>query len=309
MMIYDIIIIGAGPSGLTAAIYAQRMGKKSIIVNNGAPGGRMLNTHLIENYPGIDSISGGGLAMIMFNQATKFGTEFEFSKVINVKHSKITKLNTVYTDSEKEIIGRTVYISAGMEPKLLKLPRTKELFGNGISTCVICDGAFARNKPIAIIGGGNAAAEETLFAKTIASKVYIINNQASIKAEKVTVDKLMASENVEIINYSDIVEYIGVEKLEGIVIQNNKTNEKRNIVVAGIFLYIGNSPNIKFASSLDIRSDNGFIEVNQLTLETKVESIFAGGDVIDRSIKQITIATADGTIAALHAIKYIDSNF
>ncbi len=307
---YDIIIIGAGPAGLTAATYAQRMGKKTIIIEKNAPGGRMLNTHIIENYPGIASISGGGLAIEMFKQASNFGTEFEIgSSVVDIRHDENKKINYVELENGKIIEGLTVFITSGMEPKMLDLENTDKFFGKGISTCVICDGAFARNKPIAIIGGGTSATEETLFAKTISQHVYIINRNEELFGEKITLDKIKDFDNVTTFNRSIVTRYIGEDSIEGIVIKNLDTNEETTLDVKYVFLYIGSIPNSSFIHKLGITNEYGYIDVDPWTMKTKIPSIFAGGDVIGRKVKQISIATGDGTIASLEAIRYIDENF
>ncbi len=307
---YDIIIIGAGPAGLTAAIYAQRMRKKVIVIEKNAPGGHMLNTHIIENYPGISSISGGGLAIEMFKQATSFGTTFEIgSSVTNIRHDKDKKINYVELENGKIIEGLTVFITSGMEPKMLDIENTDKFFGKGISTCVICDGAFAKNKPIAIVGGGTSATEETLFAKTISQHVYIINKNDQLYGEEVTLEKIKDFDNVTIFNRSVVSKYIGEDNIEGIVIKNLDTNEETILDVKYVFLYIGSIPNSSFIQKLGITNEFGYIDVDPWTMKTSIPSIFAGGDVTGRRIKQISIATGDGTIASLEAIRYIDENF
>ena len=307
---FDIVIIGGGPSGLTAAIYVQRMGKKALIIEKNAPGGRMLNTHLVENYPGIDSITGGQLSINIFNQATKFGTQFEFgASVIDIKHNEKTKINEIFLDNGKVIPSLTVYITSGSTPKLLNLQNTDKFFGNGISTCVICDGSFARGGPIAIIGGGNSAAEEAIFARSISSHVYIINRLEEIIAEKVILNKLKTFENVTILNSSEVVKYLGEDKITGVRVKNSISGKEIELDVNYIFLYIGSSPNTNFAKKLNILDENGYIKIDPWTMKTNIASIFAGGDVVPRKFKQISISTSDGTIAALEAIKYIDENF
>ncbi len=307
---YDIVIIGAGPAGLTAAIYAQRMGKKTIVIEKNAPGGRMLNTHIIENYPGVQSLSGGELAIQMFTQAMNFGAQFEMGhSVVDIKHDEHKKVNYVELENGKVIEGLTVFITTGTQPRMIDVENTDKFFGNGISTCVICDGAFAKGKQIAIIGGGISATEETLFARTISEHVYIINRNEQLAGGEQTLAKLKETENLTVYNRSVLTKYIGEDKIEGIVIKNLDTNEETILDAKYVFLYVGSDPNSSFVKNLGITNEYGYIDVDPWTLKTKIPSIYAGGDVIGRRVKQVTVSTGDGTIASLEALRYIDENF
>ncbi len=304
MNIYDLVIVGSGPAGVTAAIYGQRMGLKTLIVEKGAPGGRLLNTHSIGNYPGFENISGGDLSMKLFNQATKLGAEYKFGEVTKIK-DEYEKIKTVVV-GEEEVKAKTIFISAGMSPMMLKIPRVDDFYGKGgLGICVICDAAFHKGKPIALIGGGNSATEESLFAQSIASKVYLINKFSSLKAEKITLERIKKTEKIEVMNNTEVIELLGDEKLSGIMVKNNQTNEVSKIELSGVFVYIGNLPNTSFIRGLDILDDNNFIQVNY-KFETKIPGIFAGGDVIEKHFRQITTSVSDGTEAALWAAKYIE---
>ncbi len=304
--IYDIIIIGSGPAAFAAGIYGGRSEADILILEQNAPGGRLLNTHLVENYPGFESISGGELALAFLNHAQKFGVKSVYEKVEGLTNAA-KEIKTVETKDNK-YYARTVIIASGTKSRLLDLPKVDKFFGKGISVCVICDGAFHRKKPIALIGGGNSATEESLFAANLASKVYIVNITENLNAEKITLDKMKTKDNIEIHNNSEVIEILGEDKLEGIKIKNNKTQKEETIALSGLFFYIGNIPNTHFAHDLKIVNDQNYIDVNPKTMETSISGVYAAGDVIDKHYRQITTSVADGTIAVLSALNYLQTH-
>ncbi len=304
--IYDIIIIGSGPAAFAAGIYGGRSEADILILEQSAPGGRLLNTHLVENYPGFESISGGELALSFLNHTQKFGvkTAYETVEKLSDVHEPIKLIQT----NANTYKARSIIIASGTKSRLLDLPKVDKFFGKGISVCVICDGAFHRKKPIALVGGGNSAAEESLFASNLASKVYIINIMDKIMAEKITTEKIKTKDNIEVRNNSEVIEILGEDKLEGIKVKNNETNQEEIIDLSGLFFYIGNIPNTHFAHELNIVNEQGYIDVNMRTMETAIPGIFAAGDVIEKQFRQITTSVADGTIAVLSAINYLETH-
>jgi thioredoxin reductase (NADPH) len=287
-MNYDVIIVGAGPAGLTSAIYLLRAGKKVLILEKETIGGQISSSPLVENYPGFSAISGSTLADNLYNQILNLGGDIELEEVLKIEDKKVTTDESVYN-------AKAIILALGVKPRLLGLDREEDFIGNGISFCVSCDGAFYKNKTVAVIGGGNSAIGNALYLKDICKKVYLIQNLDKLTCEDILIPKLK-SENLEILFNSKVDELIGQDSLETIVVNNNE------IKVDGIFISIGQIPNTKIANLLD--KDHDYI-LKDDDCATNVEGVFAAGDCTSKKIRQLTTATSDGTIAAISVINYL----
>ena len=289
----DLIIIGAGPAGLTSAIYGARAGKKVLVLEKIAYGGKIVSANLVENYPGIKSISGFDFARDLYEQTKSLGAEIKFEKVVDVIDKGDYK--EVVTN-ESTYQAKAVIIATGVENRKLELPMEKELTGKGISYCATCDGAFYKGKTVAVYGGGNTAISDALFLCDHASKVYVIYRKENLRAEKVQVDKLKSHENVEILYNSVITKINGDEKLDSITI-----NDEKELPIDGLFVAIGQEPNDDIKDIIET-NEQGYI-IGDESCHTNVPGIYVAGDVRVKEVRQLTTAEADGTIAALTAIK------
>ena len=294
---YDIAIIGGGPAGLTAAIYARRAGKKCLVLEATACGGQILNTNKITNYPALASVSGPELAKNMEQQAEELGAEIEFDKVTAIKSIDD---GFEITGEDDNYSARAVVIAAGTTPRKLGLPREDELVGRGISYCTTCDGAFYKDKIVAVYGGGYSAAYGALYLADIAEKVYLIHHHDELRAAGDVVDKLRDNPKVEILLGSDIAELIGDVKLSSVKLANN--NE---ITLDGLFIAIGREPHCDFCEGLET-DDEGYIVADE-SCATNIPGIFVAGDIRTKNLRQIVTATADGAAAAEGAIKYLSA--
>lgn len=289
---YDCIIIGAGPAGLTAAIYLLRANKKVLIIEKEGVGGQIASSPLVENYPGYLQISGSDLANNLFDQVMNLGADFEIDEV-----KEITKDKKVITDSNT-FNAKTIIIATGCKPRRLNIENEEELIGNGIHFCVSCDGAFYKDKIVGVVGGGNSAIGNALSLSDIAKKVYVIQNLEYLTCEKTLIDKLNEKENVEVLLSKTIKEYLKEDSLVGI-----KLNDDTTITLDGLFLSIGLIPAADIFKDLININEYGYIKDNES--KTNIDGIFAAGDVRNKKIRQLTTATSDGTIAAINVIEYL----
>ena len=298
----DVLIIGAGPAGMTAAIYAARGNLKVGIIEQGAPGGAMVNTALIENYPGFKKIDGAMLSLEMFEQVNDLGVEyFGYAVKEIVKEGNIFVVKA--EDLEERLTAKAIIIATGTKNKVLDIPGEEKYKNRGISWCAICDGSFYKNKTVAVIGGGNSALEEALYLTDIAQKVYIIHRRDEFRGADIIVSKLKTRANVEFLLNVIPLEFIGGDKLEQIKLQNKITNEIFKIDIDGCFEYVGQQPeNIAFAS-LGVTDERGYVVVDK-NFETTIKGLFACGDIVVKEVRQIATAVNDGAIAALNVIKY-----
>ena len=294
------IIVGAGAAGLTAAIYARRRMLKTLVISLNI-GGQALLTEQIENYPGYLDKSGPKLMKIMETQARNFGAEILLGYV-----NKIEKSNDGFKviSNVGEFESKTVIVAAGKVPRRLNVPGEEKFLGRGISTCVTCDAPFAKNKVVAVVGGGNSALEGVEVVSKFASKVYLIHRREEFRADEVTVEKVKKLPNVEFVLNSVIIEFLGDKKLEKIKVQNLKSGEIKEIEVQMVFLEIGHETKVDFVKDLVKLNEYGEIITNKLG-ETSCPGIFAAGDVTDSPYKQLVIAASEGAIAALSAYNYI----
>lgn len=295
---YDIIIIGCGPAGLTASIYALRANKKVLLLEKENIGGQITSSLKVENYPGFKQISGVDLMNNMYEQALDLGCDIGLEEVLEIKDGA---LKTVITD-ENEYKTKSIIVATGCKNRLLGLPKEEEFIGNGISFCVACDGAFYKNKIVAVIGGGNSAVANALSLSEGCEKVYLIQNLEQLTAEPTLIDQLSKRENVEILLGYNVIELVGEEELTSIKISGK---EEKEINIDGMFISIGHIPQSQsFKNILKTNSGNYFESSECIT---EVPGIFVAGDCREKKIRQLTTAVNDGTIAALEAVNYINN--
>jgi len=302
--IYDVIIAGAGPAGMTAALYASRANLDTMMIERGIPGGQMANTEEVENFPGFESILGPELSNKMFEHAKKFGTEYQYGDIKEVIDHGDYK--TVVAGSGKEFKTRTLIIATGAEHKKIGVPGEEELSGRGVSYCAVCDGAFFKNKELVVIGGGDSAVEEGIYLTKFASKVTIIHRRSELRAQKIIQDRAFDNEKIDFI-WNTALESINGEngKVGSVTLLNRENGEKSEFKTDGVFIYIGMLPLSDPFKSLGITNEEGYIPTND-EMETSIHGIFAAGDIREKTLRQIVTATGDGSIAAESAQKYLE---
>ena len=307
LKIYDSIIVGSGPAGLTAAIYNVRADLKTLVIAGNQPGGQLTITTTVENFPGFpNGIGGVKLMMDTLEQAKNLGAEVINAVVKEIK--KTDKIFEVLLADGQKIFGKTVIVGTGASAKWLGLPREKELIGHGISGCATCDGMFFRNKIVAVVGGGNTALEEAIFLAKFTNKVYLIHRRDSFRADEIEQKKVFANEKIEVIWNSEVVEIIGEEKLTGIKIKNTIDSTEKSIDIDGLFVAIGRTPATDFVKDLVELKTGGQIMVgtdphNQTM--TSIPGIFAAGDCVDEIYRQAVIAAGQGAKASIEIDKWI----
>jgi len=304
---YDVIIIGGGPAGLTAGLYSGRAKLKSLIIEKGLTGGLVTTTEWVENYPGFEEgILGAELAQKMEKQATRFGAEIKQGAVTGISVNE--KIKKVLLEDGSEIESRSIILATGAHPRYLKVPGEDEFRGRGVSYCATCDGAFFKGETIAVVGGGDSAVQEAIFLTKFAEKVYIIHRRDTLRAEKILQERAFNNPKIEMI-WDSVVEKIegenGVSKLH---VKNVKSEEMSAIDVQGVFIYIGYNPNTEFLAGLANLDGENYL-VTDANMNTSSTGIYAAGDVRAKPLKQIATAVGDGAIAAMAAEKYIEENF
>ncbi|WP_339041586.1 thioredoxin-disulfide reductase [Spiroplasma endosymbiont of Apeira syringaria] len=306
---YDLVVIGGGPAGMTAAIYAQRANLKTVIIEKYIVGGKMIKTSEIENYPGYDYILGPELSEKMQKQVEKLQVEFVTDEVIKITDSENHKIKTVILSSGDVLIAKVVIIATGSLERKIGVPGEDEYANRGVSYCAVCDGALFKNKIISVVGGGYAACEESLYLTRFTNKVNLIHRRDQFRADDKTVNKVKNNENINLITDHVVLKVLGTEdkkKVGKLEIQNIKTKEISEITTDALFPYIGSDPVTKFVKDLDICDSNGYIIVND-KCQTKIPGLYAAGDVIAKNLRQIVTAVNDGAIAAQYLINFIDN--
>ena len=297
---YDIIVIGGGPAGLTAAIYARRANKSVLVIEKGSFGGQITFSPKVENIPGFSEVTGNEFAEKLVEQALGLDAEVECAEVLEIKQDDV---KTVVTDSG-DFEAKTVIIATGAKHRMLGLDREKEFVGEGISFCAVCDGAFYAGQDVAVIGGGNSALQEAILLADLAKKVYVVQNLDFLTGEQKLQEKLAAKENVEIILGHTVKGVLGETTLKGVVITDNNGNE-RELNIDGMFVAIGLIPQNEAFSGIINLDDRGYVNSDE-NCQTSAEGIFVSGDCRTKNIRQVATAAADGAIAALAACDYID---
>lgn len=298
---YDILIVGGGPAGLTAAIYARRAGKTVLVLEGTGFGGQIASSHLVENYPAIPAISGVEYSDALTAQAKALGAETRFGRVTEVRREEN---HFVLTAGKKEFEGRALILATGAKHRKLGVEREEELVGRGISYCAVCDGAFFRGKDVAVAGGGDSALQAVLFLSGVARHVTLIHRREELRAQGADVEKARARENVEFLLHSRVTELLGEEKLTGIRVEGEK-GSRRELAVEGLFIEVGQEPdNAAFAPLAQLDERGYFLSGEDC--HTRTPGVFAAGDCRSKSLRQLTTAVSDGSIAATEACRYLD---
>jgi len=297
---YDVFIAGAGPGGLTCALYATRAGLCVAVVDRGMPGGQMAQTEWIDNYPGFpDGVSGPEISEKMMKGAQRFGAEVGYGNVVEVLEGETTDCPlTVKLDSGEEISANTFVLGTGARPRTLDLPGERRLMGRGVSYCAICDGNFFKDKEACVIGGGDSAVQEAVYLSKLCSKVTIVHRRDEFRASKSLQEAAERAKNVEIAMNSQIIDVVGEDKAQGVKVKDIKTKEERVIPCEGVFFYVGIIPQSDVLRDKVDMDDLGFVITDQ-NMETSWQHVYAVGDVRRPSFRQITCAVSDGTTAAL----------
>ncbi len=300
-MVYDIAIIGAGPAGLSSAIYAQRAGFNSIVFESNVHGGQIINTPEVENYPAIRTISGVEYAMNIYEQAVTFGATVEYKAVTSVDFSD--EIKKVFCNEEM-FEAKTVIIATGVVRRELSVPGEKEMLGKGVSYCATCDGAFFKDKPAVVVGGGNTALEDAVYLSSMSSKVYIVHRRDEFRAVKHEVEKVLKNPKIELILDSVVTSINGDKKVESITVKNLKTDTTTQIETSCVFIAVGLiAQNNMFKDIIDLTKD-GYINSGE-DCKTNIPGVFTAGDTRNKTLRQLVTATADGAIAATAACDYI----
>lgn len=304
--IYDVLIIGGGPAGLTASIYAARSNRKVMIIERALAGGKQSVTHRIENYPGTGKagIKGLELSQLMEEQAKHLGVEFTFDNVLSVDlHTEHKKITTSYSGN---FYGKIVIIATGCESKSLGIPGENKFRGKGISYCATCDGAFFKGKSVAVIGGGNSALEEAMFLAKLVGSVTLMHRRDQFRAEKFVQNKLENYDNLKVMLNIIPKEILGGTSVEKIMVKDVRTGDLQAVNVNGVFIYAGNSPNTNFITECD-KNVHGFL-FGDKNMHTNIPGVYVAGDVRVKHLRQIVTAVSDGAIAAVEADKFITNH-
>lgn len=300
--IYDMIIIGGGPAGYTAALYASRAGFNTVTVERMSPGGQMAITDIIDNYPGFEEgIDGFDLGIKMQRGAERFGAKTEYAEVVSVDLTqKIKKVKT----ANGTLYGKTLVIATGANPKELGIQNERELIGRGVHYCAHCDGRFYKNKTVAVVGGGNTAAADALYLSRIAKKVYLIHRRDILRATKIYHEPLMQADNIEFLWNSAVTEFTADDRVTGAKITNLKTGDVTGIDCDGVFISIGRKPATDFVRGKLLLDDDGYIIADETT-RTDIPGVYAAGDVRTKALRQVVTAVSDGAVAVHFAEKYL----
>lgn len=303
---YDLIIVGGGPCGLSAGIYAGRSNLKTLLIEEYVCGGQILNTYEIKNYPGFENISGPDLASKMEIQAKNLGVEIKYEKVVDFDFSAQLK---IIKTSKHEYSAKAVILSLGASPRKLGLEREEELTGRGVSYCAICDGGFFKGKTVAVVGGGNSAMEDAPYLTNLANKTYLINRSEKFRAMQSLVDNMQSLKSqgkLNLLQNSVVIKLHGESKLESIDVKNVLTGVVHNVLVDGLFIEIGREPNTELLKNKVELDEYGYIITDQ-NLMTNIPGVFAGGDVRKKSLRQVLTAGSDGAICATNAQNYLQT--
>ena len=303
---FDVVVIGAGPAGLTASIYLTRSNLSVLMVDKEVPGGKIVTTATVENYPGFTTISGPDLALKMFSQAQANGVEFQLVEVTNLEQQDNKWWKVEFANGVKPVFAKVVIVATGMKNRKLDIPNQERLENKGVSYCAICDGTFHKGKPVAVIGSGRTAVDESIYLSDIASEVYVISNKPQLRAEETEIDKLKKKPNVHLIMDTNTLSYNGTNKLESLTLENMNNNDRYDLPIDGAFVFIGFLPIAPLVNNESMLSETSrFIDVDK-NMRTKWDGVYAAGDITTKTVRQISTAINDGSIAAIDAHDYIN---
>ncbi len=301
---YDLIIIGSGPAGMTAAVYGARANLSVLMLDSLAPGGKIINTSEIQNYTGMGTVEGTDLAIRMFQHTQELNVEFDYRTVLKVQDMGKEKL-VICQEEDKTYTAHAVILSTGTSPRMLGAEGEERYVGNGISWCAICDGAGCRDKDVVVIGGGNSAVEEAAYLSGFAKSVTVVV-RSRLSADPIACDKLLSQKNVKLYAGHDVLEFCGEKKLEGVRLRSKETKEDFRVNCEQVFEYIGQIPATDCFRELGVLDEKGYVEINE-RMETAVSGIFGAGDCITKNLRQVITACADGAIAAQSAAHYVQN--
>lgn len=300
---YDLLVIGAGPAGMTAAIYGSRAGLKTAMIEVGAPGGKLIKTAEISNWPGIKQTPGSQLAYEMFEHSTTFGAEYLYGNVVKIEDHHDYK--TVICEDGMEYEAKAVIVATGTQERMMNITNEDKNIGKGISFCAVCDGAFFKGKDVAIIGGGNSALEEAMYLAQMAKTVTILIRRDVFRADTIVQEELKKFDNIKVLKKVIPVEVLDDgNKVSGLIYEDVETHERKTLEIAGIFPYIGLDPATSFLEGLNVCDDYGYIITNE-HCETAIKGLYGAGDVVVKNLRQVVTAVNDGAIAAQHAFHQI----
>lgn len=301
---FDTVILGGGPAGLAAAIYASRGAVSTALIDISMMGGQPSNYLELENYPGFPVIGGYDLMEKFEEHADKFGVQkFPMQEIEKID---LVSMPKIILTKEAEFRAKTVIIATGAQPMKLGVSGEKEFVGRGVSYCAVCDGAFYKDKTVAVVGGGNSAVEEAMYLTKFANKVYIIHRRGELRADKIVQERAFKNEKIEFVWNSIVKEIQGDDLVHSAVLENVKTNEISNLAVNGVFPYIGIVPNVEHISGQVEQDAGGFIITDE-TMKTSIDGVFAVGDVRKTPLRQVITAASDGAVGAVYAVKYLEA--
>ncbi|KGK89863.1 thioredoxin reductase [Desulfosporosinus sp. HMP52] len=302
---YDVIIVGAGPAGLTAGIYAARGGLKAAIIELAMPGGQAASTENIENYPGFpDGVNGYELMNLFHKQAIAFGVEFIFEEVQTLELNGAIKKVQTY---DRILEARSIIIAAGSKPRLLGVPGEDRFRGSGVSYCATCDGAFFKGKKVVVVGGGDAAIEEGSYLTKFADEVTIVHRREGFRASQIAINRAKENPKIRFELNAVVEEILGSNHVEGVRILNVQSKETRNIPADGVFIYVGTDPNAQFIGEEIETDERGYILTDSL-LQTNIKGVYAAGDIRNTPLRQVATAVGDGALAAVEVEKYLEDS-
>lgn len=302
--IRDITIIGYGPAGMSAMLYSSRSRLNVLAFDKGAPGGMVLKTKFVENYLGVGVAPGFKLGIDFYKHSLEFGGNFKNVGVSEIKDIE-SKVKKIILENGEIIQTYTIIISTGLIPRRLDLFEYDKFFGKGLSTCLVCDGALFKDKEIVVVGGSNSAIEESTFSASLFKKITILNIEDFPRAEKIIIENMKKKENINLLNNTKIKKINGSEKIDSVLVINVKTKKEKLINASAVFTYIGYIPQLNFLKSNKILNEDGYIEVDHKNMSTKIQGVFAAGDIIAKKYRQLIISTSEGAIASLSAQEYL----
>ena len=302
--VYDCIIIGGGPAGLAAQIYAGRAELKTLRIEKGFPGGQVLNTYEVDNYPGLPMLDGMSLAMQMAEHAGKYGVEEVMGDVLRIEDAQELVKKVVTADAVYET--KTIIVATGCHHRLLGAKGEGELSGHGVSYCATCDGGFFRQKDVMVVGGGDVAVEDALYLTRMCNKVYLAHRRDELRAAGILARNALENEKVEILWNTEVEEICGAENVNSVILRNNQTQETRELAVQAVFIAVGMDPNTELLKGL-VELDHDFVVCDEY-METSIAGIFAAGDLRKKSLRQVVTAVADGAVAITGVRKYLEEN-